>query len=88
MYLSCGAALKEGKNTLEVEVANTAINRVAWLDQHNINWYYGTSGMDLSSCDWEYKRKDSSWVPVQSGLIGPVQLIPVNFIRTLDRAAH
>jgi hypothetical protein len=77
MHLSCGAALKEGKNTLEVEVANTAINRVAWLDQHNINWYYETSGMDLSSCDWEYKKKDPSWVPVKSGLIGPVQLIPV-----------
>jgi hypothetical protein len=81
MYLSCGAVLKEGKNTLEVEVANTAINRVAWLDQHNINWYYETSGMDLSSCDWEYKKKDPSWVPVKSGLIGPVQLIPVHFFK-------
>jgi hypothetical protein len=81
MVLSCGAALKEGKNTLEVEVANTAINRVAWLDQHDINWYYETSGMDLSSCDWEYKKKDASWIPVKSGLIGPVQLIPVRYFK-------
>lgn len=40
------------------QVANTAINRVAWLDQHNINWYYETSGMDLSSCDWQYQKKN------------------------------
>jgi hypothetical protein len=81
MQMSCGEALREGKNTLEVEVANTAINRVAWLDQHDINWYYETSGMDLSSCDWEYKKKDASWIPVKSGLIGPVQLIPVHFFK-------
>ncbi len=80
MQLDCGKELKEGENTLEVEVANTAINRVAWLDQHNISWYHETSGMDLSSCDYEYKKKDESWVPVRSGLIGPVELIPVSFI--------
>jgi hypothetical protein len=81
MMLLCGKELKNGKNILEVEVANTAINRVADLDLHDIKWYHETSGMDLSLCDWDFKKKDSSWIPLKSGLIGPVQLIPVNFIK-------
>jgi len=81
MMLLCGKELKDSKNILEVEVANTAINRIAYLDLHNIKWYHETSGMDLSLCDWAFKKKDSSWIPVKSGLIGPVVLIPVNFLQ-------
>lgn len=81
MKISCGKYLKDGTNVLEIQVANTAINRIAYLDQNNIKWYYETGGMDLSSCDWDNTKKDSSWIPVQSGLIGPVELIPVSFVK-------
>jgi hypothetical protein len=79
MRVDCGAFLKEGSNTLVVEVANTPINRIADLEIRGIDWYYQTPGMDLSSCEWDYAKKDSTWIPQPSGLLGPVELIPVRF---------
>ena len=75
----CGNALQPGTNMLEIEVANTPINRTADLDIKGIEWYYRTPGMDLSSCDWDNTKKDSTWVPQPSGLLGPIELIPVRF---------
>ena len=81
MEVRCGNALKPGSNTLEIEVANTPINRIADLDIRGIDWYYKTPGMDLSSCEWDNTKKDSTWIPQPSGLLGPVELIPVRFQR-------
>ena len=81
MELLCGNALQPGSNALEIEVANTPINRIADLDIRGIDWYYKTPGMDLSSCEWDNTKKDSTWIPQPSGLLGPVELIPVRFQR-------
>ena len=77
----CGDALIEGNNLLEVEVANSPINRIAYLDIHGINWYHETLWMNLSSCDWEYEKKDLSWISEVSGLLGPVKLIPIKYMK-------
>jgi hypothetical protein len=79
LVVNCGVVLKEGTNTLEIEVANTPINRIADMDIRGIDWYYKTPGVDLSSCEWDFEKKDSTWIPQPSGLIGPVELVPVKY---------
>lgn len=68
--------IADDKNILEIFVANTAINRIADLDKKGVDWYYKTSFMDLNSCSWEISKKDKNWIPVKSGLIGPVTITP------------
>jgi nicotinamidase-related amidase len=66
-----GHALRGGKNTLVIEVTNLMANRIADMDRRKINWrrYFFV--------DINYQPFDaSSWAPMPSGLLGPVQLIP------------
>jgi hypothetical protein len=79
MRVKCGNRMKEGLNTLEIQIANAPVNRIADLDIRGVDWYIKTEGMDLSSCDWDNTRKDSTWIPETSGLLGPVELIPVRY---------
>lgn len=72
---------KEGENLLEIEVANAPMNRAADLDIHGIQWLK-TMGEDAHSFIigdflFPWKKKDASWVPRPSGLLGPVQLVPM-----------
>ena len=76
---------KEGLNVLEIEVANAAINRAANLDIHGISWMK-TVGEDAQSITigdflFPWTRKGAGWVPYPSGLLGPVQLIPMARVR-------
>jgi len=62
-------------NRLEVEVTNLMANRVIQLDKKMSPWkiFY-----DINVVDIGYKPFDASkWEPLESGLIGPVVLIPV-----------
>ncbi len=72
--VSLGEALREGQNTLEIEVTNLGANRIAELDRQKVPWkkFYNINFVDI-----KYRPFDASnWPPMDSGLIGPVRLIP------------
>ena len=76
---SVGDYLKEGKNRLEVEVAKLAANRIRDLDIRGVNWrkFYNINFVNI-----DYKPFDASgWELVESGLIGKVELIPVDLMK-------
>jgi hypothetical protein len=69
------AALKQGRNLLEIEVTNLAANRIADLDRRKVSW---KAFHEINFVNIDYKPFDASaWEPVPSGLLGPVQLVPV-----------
>ena len=71
--ISVGEFLRKGKNTLEVEVTNLMANRVADLERRKVPWkrvYYDAT---LDATDWP---DISRWPPRDSGLLGPVHLLP------------
>lgn len=75
---SIGTFLKSGSNTLEIEVANLAANRIKDLDTRDIVWrkFYNINFVNI-----DYKPFDASvWELAESGLIGKVQLVPINFL--------
>ncbi len=70
-----GKYLKKGLNHLEVQVTNLPANRIADYDRKKIQWriFY-----EINFVNVFYKPFDASgWEPMPSGLIGPVQLIPL-----------
>ena len=82
MRVLAGTALKAGDNLLEIEVANTPMNRAADLDLKGIVWQK-TLGRDARTYAigdfgplWK-KKEAATWQPRPSGLLGPVQLIPL-----------
>jgi len=72
--ISVGHALHEGKNILEVEVTNLMANRIADMDRRKVNWkkFYNINMPSIKGGQLDA----SSWEPMNSGLLGPVQLIP------------
>ena len=77
-----GEFLRPGRNTLEIEVTNLAANRIADLDRRGVNW---KSFHEINFVNKDYKPFDAShWPPRDSGLLGPVRLIP---LRQLDPGA-
>ncbi|HOT71942.1 MAG TPA: glycosyl hydrolase [Anaerohalosphaeraceae bacterium] len=70
-----GKFLREGKNTLEIEVTNLAANRIRDLDRRQVLWKYF---YDINIVNINYKPFDASdWPLRDSGLLGPVSLIPL-----------
>jgi hypothetical protein len=68
--------LKPGKNTIEIEVANLAANRIIKMDQEKVQW---RNYHEINFVNIDYKPFDASeWKPMSSGLLGPVRLIPFN----------
>ena len=66
------ALLKEGENTLEIEVTNLGANRIRALDRKGVKW---KNFEDINMVGIDYKPLDASNWPVQpSGLIGPVKM--------------
>jgi hypothetical protein len=66
-------------NRLEIEVTNLMANRIIPLDKRMVRWkiFY-----DVNFVDINYQSFDASkWQPMESGLIGPVQLIPLGVSR-------
>ncbi len=67
-----GAYLKQGDNTITVEVANLMANRIRYMDSHNIEWrkYHEINFVNVA-----YKSFDASnWKVQPSGLEGPVTI--------------
>lgn len=70
-----GPYLKNGKNTLKVEVTNLMANRIIDLDKRGIVWrkFY-----DINFVNFLYKPFDASkWDWQSSGLLGPVTITPL-----------
>jgi hypothetical protein len=73
-----GKFLRQGVNTLVVEVTNLAANRIADMDRQGVAWkvFY-----DINFVNRHYQPFDASdWQPRPSGLLGPVRLLPVRFV--------
>jgi hypothetical protein len=82
MRVMLGSLVNDTVNLLEIEVANAPINRAADLDIRDIPWQM-TMGEDASSFVigdflFPWQKKDASWVPRPSGLLGPVKLVPLD----------
>ena len=77
--VAVGQFLREGRNTLELEVTNLSANRIADMDRRRIYWkkFYRTNFVNL-----RYEQFDASnWPLMDSGLLGPVRLIPSMLIK-------
>ena len=77
------AHVRPGKNLLEIEVANLSANRIRDLDLREVNWkkFYDTNIVTQM-----YKPFDASaWDLKPSGLLGPIQLVPMKNLSTLPR---
>ncbi len=73
--LRVGKLLKAGNNAIEIEVANLMANRIRWMDQQRMEWrkYHEINFVNIN-----YRPFDASaWLPLQSGLAGPVTLQPI-----------
>ncbi|MBN1347455.1 MAG: glycoside hydrolase family 2 [Phycisphaerae bacterium] len=74
--LSAGRYVKPGPNTLEVEVTNLTANRIRDLDRRKVDWKIMK---DINIVTVDYKPLDATnWPLTDSGLLGPVQLIPMS----------
>jgi len=72
---SIGPWLRPGKNLLQVDVTNLAANRIADLDRRKVDWKYF---YDINVVNRRYRPFDASdWPPFDSGLLGPVTLVPL-----------
>lgn len=68
--------LKQKDNELEIEVTNLSANRIRDLDIKGIQW---RTFKDINFVNINYKPFDASkWPLLNSGLLGPVKLIPVS----------
>jgi hypothetical protein len=75
LQVRVGGFLRPGRNVLEVDVTNLAANRIADLDRRGVNW---KSFHEINFVNVNYKPFDASgWPPRDSGLLGPVRLIPL-----------
>ena len=78
MYM-CGCVCAY-KNNLKIQVSNLMANRIAYMDRKKIPWkkFYNINfpARKRENRDNSGLFNASSWVPVESGLIGPVNLIP------------
>jgi hypothetical protein len=69
------AGLLQAHNMLTIEVTNLAANRIADLDRRGVNW---KAFHEINFVNRDYKPFDASKWPLRdSGLIGPVQLVPL-----------
>jgi len=76
--ISVGEFLRKGKNVLEVEVTNLTANRIADLDRRKVIW---KRFHEINFVNIRYREFDASgWPPMDSGLLGPVRLIPFVFV--------
>ncbi len=70
-----GEYLIPGKNVLELDVTNLAANRIRDIDQRKVPWKIMH---EINFVNINYKPFDASgWTLTPSGLLGPVQLIPL-----------
>jgi len=73
-----GAQLRPGKNAIALEVTNLAANRIRDLDIRRVPW---KNFYEINFVNINYQPFDASKWPLQpSGMLGPVQLVPLRSI--------
>ncbi len=78
--LDFDAALLKEKNMLEIRVSNLMANRIADMDKKKIYWkkFYN---VNIAARKPENRKGEifdaSDWLPQDSGLIGPVRMVPL-----------
>lgn len=73
--LRVGRFLQPGRNVLELDVTNTAANRIRDMDQRGVPWKIMR---EINYVDIRYKPFDAApWDLSASGLLGPVRLVPL-----------
>ena len=65
-----GSLLKDGENTIEIEVTNLPANRIADYDRRGVEWRI-FKDINFVSITYQNTRFDT-WGTVPSGLLGPV----------------
>lgn len=79
-----GNYLHPGKNILEVEVTNLPANRIADMDRRGVKWRIFK---DINMATLGYKKGSyADWQPVPGGLLGPVQIVPMQIVPMKDLA--
>ncbi len=74
-----GDELRRGRNLLEIEVTNVAANRIRDMDRRGVNWKIMR---EINFVDIRYRPFDASgWAIEPSGLLGPVELVPMRVRR-------
>lgn len=74
-----GAFLKKGKNQLEIEITNTAANRIRDMDRRDVDWKIMR---EINFVNIRYQPFDASnWEIEPAGLLGPVRLIPMKSLK-------
>ena len=67
--------LKNGKNTLTLKVTNLAANRLRAKELRGEEW---KTFYEINMVNKDYKPFDAKvWEPTPSGLLGPIELIPL-----------
>jgi len=82
--LILGKKQMKRSNTLEIRVSNLMANRIAWMDRNNIEWkkFYNINMAARMRQNMKNGIFDaSSWLPLESGLSGPVTITPVKLVR-------
>ena len=70
-----GDALRDGTNRLTIEVTNLMANRIIDLERRGVEWKRFN---DINVVGTDYEPFDASeWTPMSSGLLGPVELVPL-----------
>ena len=82
--IAVGKYLQPGKNILEVEITNLAANRIRDMDIRKVNWKYFYDA-NLASLRQRSGLDASDWPIRDSGLLGPVTLMPVVEINPLAK---
>jgi hypothetical protein len=74
-----GEYLKNGKNTLEIEVTNLPANRIADYDRRGVEWRIFH---EINLVSITYKpEKFNTWGIIPSGLLGPVSICELKTIQ-------
>jgi hypothetical protein len=76
--IKIGDYVRAGNNSIEIEVRNLDANAIAKMDREKVGWkkFYDANILDIS-----YRSFDASgWEPMESGLIGPMKIIPASLI--------
>jgi len=76
--INVGKYLKEGKNTIELEVTNLPANRIAALDRKGVQW---RKFKEINLVDLNYKKTGyAHWQLMESGLNGAPRLTKLNTV--------
>ena len=80
MFTTKSAFCARLRNVLEIEVTNVAANRIRDMDRRGVEWKIMR---EINFVNIRYQPFDASAWPIElSGLLGPVELVPMRRVAT------